>query len=121
MPQRILLVDDEEDMRHMLIDRLEFFLPGCFIQEAGDGMAAIHAVDKSIGSSDPLDIIICDYQLPGFDGVETLEMCRQHGYRGLSVLFTGVKSDRAPTISDVHVIAEKNINRLIEYLKENLG
>ncbi len=64
---KILIVDDEEDFRHML--RVFFQQAGHAVIEAASGREALlAAVD-----SQP-DIIVCDVQMPGMDG---FDLCRR--------------------------------------------
>ncbi|MBI5599535.1 MAG: sigma-54-dependent Fis family transcriptional regulator [Deltaproteobacteria bacterium] len=58
---RILVVDDEEGMRHMLSVILK--KEGCEAATAADGASALRALEK-----DPFDFILCDIKMPGLDG-----------------------------------------------------
>jgi CheY-like chemotaxis protein/Tfp pilus assembly ATPase PilU len=58
---RVLLVDDEDHLRHVMKDLLE--RDGFDVLEAGDGAEAIQQVDKHTP-----DILVLDLNLPGLDG-----------------------------------------------------
>jgi two-component system KDP operon response regulator KdpE len=65
---RVLIVDDEPDIRQML--RLILQLDGHEITEAADGREAIER------ASDMPDIIILDIRLPDIDGLEVLRLLK---------------------------------------------
>ena len=70
MGVRVLVVDDTEHVRKMLVDMLE--LDGFdVVGEAGSGDAA---VSESV-ACDP-DIIVMDYKMPGMDGLTTARAIR---------------------------------------------
>lgn len=63
---RILIVDDEERMRHLLSIMLS--RKGYHVDQAGDGVEAL----EMIGAV-PFDMIITDIKMPRMDGVELLK------------------------------------------------
>ena len=65
----VLLVDDEEPLRHALRDVLED--EGFRVFEASDGAEAIEQVDMRVP-----DVIVLDLMLPQVDGYEVLRMLR---------------------------------------------
>lgn len=66
-PQRILIVDDDADIRDLLADYLGG--QGWHISTAEDGIAMQQALDNT-----SIDLIVLDLSLPGTDG---LTLCRQ--------------------------------------------
>jgi DNA-binding response OmpR family regulator len=58
---RILVVDDDPDIRLLL--RLELSAEGHAIVEAGDGRAALDALER-----DPVDLMLLDIMMPVLDG-----------------------------------------------------
>ena len=69
---KILLVDDNQDARTMLRDMLsELDIMQVF--EAPEGGQALKFIDAAF---DPMDIIICDWNMPGMSGVEFLRQIR---------------------------------------------
>ncbi len=66
-PARILLVEDEDDLRALLDRHLE--RAGFRVRLAEDGREALR-----IAWSEPLDLVVLDLMLPGVDGVE---VCRR--------------------------------------------
>ena len=67
---RILIVDDEPDMRLAVRNVLK--LRGYEIAEAGDGPAAIAQAEKSRP-----DLVLLDMRLPGMDGIEVLSALKK--------------------------------------------
>ncbi len=63
---RILIVDDEERMRHLLSIMLS--RKGYHVDQAGDGVEALEMI-----SAMPFDMIITDIKMPRMDGVELLK------------------------------------------------
>ena len=66
---RVLLVDDEDHLRHVMKDLLE--RDGFDVLEAADGAEAIEQVDKHTP-----DILVLDLNLPGLDGYGVIRHLR---------------------------------------------
>src|SRR5688500_2439626 len=81
MPQwRILIVDDEPDIRTIIRGALTSKYE---IVEAQDGLEALQKLELV----EP-DFIILDVMMPMMDGYQTCEAIRKHArFKGLSVLF----------------------------------
>ena len=78
--ERVLVVEDEPDVRMLVVDVLREL--GYRVEVAADGAAAL----PFLLSSDRLDLLISDVGLPGMNGRQLAEIARQ--YRpGLRVLF----------------------------------
>lgn len=67
---RILIVDDEPDMR--LAVRNVLRLRGHEVLEAGDGPSALKTL-----SEENVDLMLLDIRLPGMDGIEVLEKAKK--------------------------------------------
>jgi DNA-binding NtrC family response regulator len=79
-PPRILVVDDEPNIRLMLRTVLETVQgPGPAVDEAADGETAVALCERT-----PYDAVFLDLRLPGIDGLEVLRRVRAHR-RGLRV------------------------------------
>ena len=66
----ILLVDDEEDARHAIVEKLDWESLGFKVAgEAGNGLEALEMLDTLVP-----DVIIADIRMPFMDG---LELCRE--------------------------------------------
>jgi len=66
---RILVVDDDEDVRKLVVQLLE--RAGHRVEQAGDGRAGLRALHAS-----PPDLVLLDVSMPDFDGWQTLERIR---------------------------------------------
>jgi two-component system, NtrC family, response regulator AtoC len=77
---RILLVDDERELREGLADLLSE--EGHAIVQAGDGGEALASLD------DTIDLIICDVRLPDLDGAAVLQGARQRAPLGDFIMMT---------------------------------
>ena len=66
----ILLVDDDDALRRTLGRFLA--RRGHSVVMASDGVNALHLVHVS-----PPDLLLCDIQMPGMDGIRVLQMVRQ--------------------------------------------
>lgn len=71
--ERILLVDDEADIRQVARLALEA-LGGFEVRECASGLAAPRAVEEFAPQ-----LILMDMMMPGQDGVETLKVLRASG------------------------------------------
>lgn len=69
MPAKILICDDDEQMRRLIATVLRG--EGCLLREAGDGHAALEEL-----AADPPDLVLLDLQMPGPDGLELLDHIR---------------------------------------------
>ena len=69
--RRILIVDDVEDNR-VVLDR-QLRKSGFETSLCNDGMAAVAEV-----SSNPPDLVLLDWMMPGLSGMETLKAMREH-------------------------------------------
>lgn len=67
---RILIVDDEPDMRLAVKNVLK--LRGYDVLEAGDGPAALEMLAR-----EDISLMLLDVRLPGMDGIEVLEKARR--------------------------------------------
>lgn len=68
-PLRILLVDDDDDVREMLT--LELASAGYAVDAAASGAEAL-----SRARSTPPDLLLLDFQMPGMDGGEVIDGVR---------------------------------------------
>jgi two-component system response regulator AtoC len=67
--KRLLVIDDEENMRHMLKILLE--KSGYIVETASDGSEALNMVDQTL-----YDFILCDLKMPNLDGMEFFKSAR---------------------------------------------
>jgi signal transduction histidine kinase/CheY-like chemotaxis protein len=69
-PRRLLVVDDEADMRRLLVRTLQLRWESTQIVEAGSGAEALALLGQRP------DVILLDLLMPGMSGVETLQALR---------------------------------------------
>lgn len=69
--KRLLIIDDEENMRHMLSVMLERI--GYVTETAPNGYKGLKEVEKAIAEENPYDIVICDIKMPKMDGMAFLK------------------------------------------------
>ncbi len=80
-PPKILIVDDEPNMLHMLnaVLKQDGFDPEC----AESALRALEMV-----SQDSFDFILSDVRMPGMDGVQLLEQLRERGIDTMVILMS---------------------------------
>jgi CheY-like chemotaxis protein len=84
---KVLLVEDEEQLRRVMKDLLE--RDGYVVTEAKDGIQALDQVDRHAP-----DIIVLDLNLPGLDGYSVLQQLRSRpATRGIPVMVLTAKGD----------------------------
>ena len=69
-PERILVVDDEENMVHFLTKFLR--AEGFEVEGAGTGEAALERLRTA-----PFELVLTDLKLPDADGIEILKAARE--------------------------------------------
>ncbi len=87
MTVRLMVVEDTEHVRKMLLDILElhgFEIAG----EAGSGQQAI----ERVRASDP-DVVIVDYMMPGMDGLEVARRIRKQRPDQQMILYSAYVDD----------------------------
>lgn len=67
--KRLLVIDDEENMRHMLASLLG--KAGYLVDTASDGYEGLQMIDRN-----QYDFILCDIKMPRIDGMEFLKSAR---------------------------------------------
>jgi len=68
--KRLLIIDDEENMRHMLSAMLK--RSGYFVDTASNGSEGIKMVEQT-----QYDFILCDLKMPNMGGMEFLDSARE--------------------------------------------
>jgi len=86
---RILLAEDEDVLRMLVLDTLED--EGYTIDEATDGDEAYQKI-----MSETYDLVLLDYMMPGMTGLEVIEKVRQHPERQeLKIMMLTAKSQQS--------------------------
>ncbi len=85
---KVLVVDDTDHVRRMLVDMLE--LDG--FEVVGEAASGAEAVQVTC-STDP-DVVVMDYKMPGMDGVSASRAIRQARPKQSIILYTAYLDDR---------------------------
>ncbi|HUR69258.1 MAG TPA: response regulator [Candidatus Thermoplasmatota archaeon] len=98
--RRILLVEDEPDIRASLKDLLEMQIPGATVALAANGAEGLRAM-----TAHRPDLIITDYKMPGMNGLEFLEAARAASPDTPRVLMTAYPDLEVATraINEAHI------------------
>jgi two-component system response regulator AtoC len=75
------VIDDEENMRHMLSLLLE--KEGYAVTTAEHGAVALDRLDH-----DPFDLILCDLRMPVMDGMAFLDACKDRGVSATLIMMS---------------------------------
>ncbi len=95
---QLLIVDDEETVRRLIRRSLESL--GHDIREAENAQAALAAMAET-----PADVVYCDVQMPGEDGIWLTGQIRNTYPTTAVILATGVSSIAASTSMRAGVMA----------------
>lgn len=86
MSDRILIIDDEEHIRHMM--RLTLEAAGYEVGEASDGAEGL----RLYGDGSTWNAVVLDQRMPGMDGLETLRLIKQRNDDARVVMATAYAS-----------------------------
>ena len=106
--KRILLVDDDEDLREALSEQL-VMTEDFDVFEAGDGHSAMNRVREGL-----YDLVILDVGLPDTDGRELCRLMRKQGVKCPILMLTGHDSD-ADTILGLDAGANDYITKPFKF------
>ncbi len=115
---KVLIVDDEKDLRETLRTHLE--LEEAVVTEATNGLEAYSLILKN-----KYDIILSDIRMPGCSGVELLEKIRNSKIKTAPIVlmsaFTDISDERAKEIGARGMFLKpENIITLKELLVDTL-
>ncbi|MCR9161652.1 MAG: ATP-binding protein [Nannocystaceae bacterium] len=116
--QRILLVEDNEDLRELLAIGLES--RGFVVREAGDGEAGIEAAEAW-----KPDVVLCDIGLPHIDGFGVAQRLRTSlgpDVRLIALSGYGLPADRARSLEagfDDHLTKPVGVEQILRCLAEH--
>src|ERR1700752_5412467 len=86
MSKRILIIDDEENIRR--VTRLTLQAAGYEVGEAGDGYSG----QEVFGNGSNWDAVLLDQRMPGMDGLETLRQINQRDSNARVIMATAYAS-----------------------------
>lgn len=88
MPARkILIVDDDSDLRLALADQLSLY------EEFETAQADSAAKGVQMARADHVDLLLMDVGLPDMDGREAVKLLRKNGFKAPVIMLTGHDSD----------------------------
>src|SRR5215831_18041963 len=86
MKRRVMIIDDEENIRRM--GRMVLETAGYEVGEAASGQEGL-----DLYADDPnWDVILLDQRMPGIDGLETLQRLKQSGAATRVIMITAYAS-----------------------------
>lgn len=98
MNRRVLIVDDERAIREMIVLALE--MAGYETVEAADGLQALRLIQ-----SQPFDLVLMDWMMPGASGLETARRIRKDEQnKSLPIVMLTAKEDEDAKISGLSVV-----------------
>ncbi|MCW2856895.1 MAG: two component, sigma54 specific, transcriptional regulator, Fis family [Marmoricola sp.] len=116
---RILLVDDEPDIRGLA--RLILEMNGLVVDEAADGTQALARFDELNPPPDPAAVVL-DNRMPGLSGVEVAAKMLSINPAQVIVLFTAhldrATEDAAKAVGVTACVSKTEIRRLAQILRE---
>ena len=85
--RKILIVDDDEDLREALVEQLALYEEFDIVEanSAATGMAKAR--------EGHVDLMIMDVGLPDMDGREAVKLLRKNGFRSPIIMLTGHDTD----------------------------
>ena len=106
---RLLIVDDVEDNREILMRR--FKLRGFEVVEAECGLAAIELIEK-----EPFDLVLLDVMMPGINGLETLKRIRnQKSSSTLPVIMVTAKAGSRDIVEALELGANDYVTKPVDF------
>ena len=121
MTKKLLLAEDEEVLRMLVVDTLED--EGYDIDEACDGEEAYELIEQN-----DYDLVIIDYMMPQMTGLEVIEKVRQHPEKkDVKILMLSAKSQKVDQDRVLLAGADHFVSKpfsplyLVEKVEEILG
>ncbi|HOV89288.1 MAG TPA: response regulator [Syntrophorhabdaceae bacterium] len=114
---RILVVDDEENIRILFKEELEE--EGYTIELASNGYEAIEKIKQS-----PFDLVVLDIKMPGIDGIQTLNEIKKINKDQHVILCSAYgefKQDFSSWASDAYVVKSADTDELKNIIKDILS
>lgn len=114
---RILVVDDERNVREIL--RLELEQRGHTVVEAANGEQALERFRQN-----PADLVCLDIRMPGMSGLETLAELREIDLNVLIVILTALseyKQDFSVWSADAYVVKSEGVSRVVDTVEQLLA
>ena len=101
--QRILVIEDENDIRQLLRFNLE--REGFAVLEAADGLGGLH-----MATSELPDLVVLDLMLPGMDGLSLCETIRRDD-SDIGIIIVSAKGQESDKIRGLSIGADDYITK----------
>ena len=109
-PPLILIVDDNETNRDILVTRLSTY--GYRLAQAVDGLEALEAVAK-----EPPDLILLDVMMPRLDGVEACRRLKQDpALPFIPVILVTAKADSKDVVAGLEAGADEYLTKPVDQM-----
>jgi two-component system sensor histidine kinase/response regulator len=82
--KRVLVVDDNENARQVLVEMLGSM--GLLVDQESSGPATVAAVEIAENNGRPYEIVFLDWHMPGMNGDETAKLLRQRPLRRIPLM-----------------------------------
>lgn len=102
---RVLVLDDDEFMLEFITHLLRE-LGVSEVLVATDGRAGLFVLAAQVAE---IDLLICDIEMPGMDGIEFLRNIADQGYCGKIALFSGVDEDLLKAVERLALVRKLNV------------
>lgn len=115
--RRVLIADDEPDVRYMLRRQLQ--RAGWDVTETEDGDQAVGALDAAGTAS--FAALVLDLRMPGRSGADVARTARERGFDGPIILFSGYLdpgTELDPHARDVTMLEKAKVGELVDTLEE---
>jgi CheY-like chemotaxis protein len=115
--KKILVVDDEENIRRLYKEELEDM--GYQVTTAMDGSSALAAMDATT-----FDLITLDMRMKGMDGIETLRKMKEKDANipvVISSAYEEFKNDFGSWCSEAYLVKSSDTASLRDTIKKILG
>ncbi len=100
---KFLIVDDFATMRK-IIEKMLAEMGYANVEEAADGQQAVLMLQKAASSSQPFDMVICDWNMPGLSGLEVLKICRDNqNLKNLPFIMVTCESEQSNILEAAHL------------------
>jgi len=115
--KKVLVVDDEENIRELYKEELEDM--GFAVTVVADGIQALEVMDTA-----KFDLVTLDMRMPDMDGIETLRKMKEKDSALPVIICTAYeeyKQDFGSWCSDAYVVKSADTTLLRETVKKILG
>ena len=109
---RILIVDDDDDMRTFLPNFLQQGMHFPHVTTAENGLHALERLERALDKERPFNIVISDFQMPKMNGAGLLKRIRA------DERFNGVQFILMSSINALDDIPAEDRGRVVEFVSK---